>query len=154
MKIVDIETYRKHKKHVEEMSKKKTDLDMDEVLQFSSEQGEIIEALLNDIALLTGKHVDLQNQFQIVSAQAYLALQFLQEKGIVMEEELHGRWAALLKKIAGEGAEEEQQPQRPPIPANLPGAYEPTDEDMARIIAGEPPEVVFAGRFDDTEDNQ
>lgn len=153
MKIVDIETYRKHKKHVEEMSKKKIDINMDEVLEFSSEQGEIIEALLNDIALLTGKHVDLQNQFQIVSAQAYLALQFLQEKEIVMEEELHGRWESLMKKISGEEEATEQKPQRPPIPANLPGAYEPTEEDMARIAAGEPVESVLAGKFDLDEQN-
>jgi hypothetical protein len=147
MKIVDLEDYRKKKAEIQEMAKHKKDLNVDEVLEFSAQQGEIVEALLNDIALLTGKHIDLQNQFKIVAAQAFLSLQLLQEKGVVMEEELHGRWEDLMKQVVPDEAKQ-KEPQRPPIPANLPGAYEPSDEDMGRILNGEDPDVVFAGKFE------
>jgi len=149
MKIVNLEDYRVKKANIQEMAKHPENLNVEEVLEFSAQQGEIVEALLNDIAMLTGKHVDLQNQFKIVSAQAFLSLQILQDKDIIMEEELHGRWSDLMKQVMPEEEERvEKTNGTPPIPGNIPGAYEPTDEDMGRILQGEDPMDVFAGRFE------
>jgi hypothetical protein len=154
MNIVDLEGYRKMKAEIQEMAKHPADMSMEEVLAFSAQQGEIVEALLNDIALLTGKHIDLQNQFKIVSAQAYLAIQILQDKEVIMEEELHGRWSKLMEQIMPEGMEEEEQAaeeERVAASAVFPGGYEPTDEDLGRILNGEDPEAVFAGKLETPE---
>lgn len=148
MKIVNLEEYRKKRETIQKMSEDKSNVNIDEVLEFSAQQGEIVEALLNDISLLMAQHIDIQNQFKIVSAQSFLALEVLQEKGVIMEEELQGRWDALMEKIVpAEERAQEQQAEAPPLPPIPDGSYEPTEEDLTRILHGEDPEAVFAGKF-------
>ena len=155
MKLVNLEDFKKTRTEVKELAASRDD----PLFKLVAQQSEIIEALLNDISLLVGKQVDLQNQFAIVSAQSYLGLKILQDKEIILEEELNGRFQELMSQITPveeratkqeaialapdsfkENLNENQQ--------KIPGAYSPSDLDVGRILTGEDPAVVFAGKFD------
>lgn len=151
-KVIDLEGYRESlKKAQEKVSKasgeERVRIEADESLSLIKLQGEIIEALLNDIALLAGKYKEIESQFVFVSAQAYLSLELMKEKGVVTEEELKTQWAELMQRVNPQEEQEEAETSAPPPPVDIPGTYEPNDEDMSRILAGEDPEEVFRGKF-------
>lgn len=160
-KVIDLNSYKKQREELVQEAKNlvnvKDNLSDAEKLavkqaRLIEQQSQVMDALLNDIALLVGKHIELQNQFMIVSAQAYLAIQVLKDKGVILSEELEARWADLMAKVLSQDDQQtemkEEAPQQPhPLVEKL-GAYEPTQEDVNRILAGEdsrsvlPPDVL------------
>ena len=151
-KVIDLEGYRSSLKKAQESvsrasPQERVKVEADESIRLIGLQSEIIEALLNDIALLAGKYKEMESQFVMVSAQAYLSLEILKEKGVLTEEELKAKWSELMTSIEDQEKGETEQSQPPPV-VDIPGSYQPNEEDLARILDGEDPAKVFAGKFD------
>lgn len=154
-KVIDLNSYKKQREELVQETKNlvniKDNLSDAEKLavrqaRLIEQQSQVMDALLNDIALLVGKHIELQNQFMIVSAQAYLAIQVLKDKGVILPEELEARWADLMAKVLSQDdqqTEMKEAPQQPHTLVEKLGAYEPTQEDTNRILAGEDPRSVL-----------
>lgn len=158
-KVIDLDKYKEQREELRKEVKKLSSLHNTELghvenlaireARLLEAQAEVLDALLNDISMLVGRHLEMQNQFIVVSAQAFLALQILREKNIIMPEELQARWEGLMKKtmgeedqVATETTNKEASQAVNQLVEQL-GGYEPTEEDIHRILEGEDPQSVF-----------
>jgi hypothetical protein len=62
------------------------------------QQSDVLQAMMSDLILLVQRHEEMQQQFVFVSGQAYLALNFLKEKGICTPEEVETAWQNVVQE--------------------------------------------------------
>lgn len=112
--INNVENFMKHrerKRHLEEMSKIDTSsLNMEQLRDLTGtlskmvlDLTKLVEVSAMNIADLAQRQLNMQEQFLLVSGQAYLALELLKQKGICSEDEVKDAWTKILKeKIIGQ----------------------------------------------------
>ena len=118
--VTDFLAYRESKKKVESLlaAADVTKLGHTELAQLVQSLGKLVEqqssvlnALMLDLTLLVQRQTEMQQQFMYVSGQAYLAIQFLREKGIVTPEEVETAWQQMVQeKILKPQGQEETPP--------------------------------------------
>lgn len=127
--VTDFLAYRESKKKVESLlaAADVTKLGHTELAQLVQSLGKLVEqqssvlnALMLDLTLLVQRQTEMQQQFMYVSGQAYLAIQFLREKGIVSPEEVETAWQKMVQeKILKPQGQEETSPENE-LSADLP----------------------------------
>ncbi len=86
------------------------------------EQYALLQALTRDILLLAQTYKEAQVNMTMVSAQAFLIMEVIKEKGLCTSEELQSRWQKLLKEQLVSPEEEKLvQPQESAIIIPGPG---------------------------------
>jgi hypothetical protein len=105
--VTDFLAYRESKKAVENLlaTVDVNSLDHTELAKLVQSLGKLVEqqssvlnALMLDMTLLVERHTEMQQQFIYVSGQAFLALQFLREKGICSPEEVETAWTQMIQE--------------------------------------------------------
>lgn len=108
-KVVDLMAFKAEAKKVKELLKTDTSaLSQKELSMLVQSLGKLVDqqtALLNqmmlDMTLLTHNFAGMQNQFLLVSGQAYVALELLKEKSVCTPEDIDAKWQAIENRING-----------------------------------------------------
>lgn len=118
--VTDFIAYRKSKEQVESIlngvdTSKLSVIELGEIVKLlgkvNKQQSELLTALTNDMTLMVNRFAEMQQQFLLVSGQAYIALQMLKDKGICSPEEVETAWDHMVseKILAPQGLDEVDQ---------------------------------------------
>lgn len=106
-KVVDLLAYRQQARGLKELlaadtsklSQKELSALVQSLGKVVDQQTSLLNQMMMDLTLLTHNFAGMQNQFLLVSGQAYVSLELLKSKGVCTPEEIDELWSQIEKKI-------------------------------------------------------
>ena len=108
--IVDLLSYRQQARGIKDLlsadtsklSQKELSILVQSLGKLVEQQTSLLNQMMLDLTLLTHNFAGMQNQFLLVSGQAFVCLEMLKLKGICTPEDIDSMWEQVEKRINGQ----------------------------------------------------